>query len=559
MNLNMPRVGASQGLQQSKVVQFAGSSDTNYTVSSKDFDRIQADVVFVPVATENGNFRAFAMGTDAFRELAILQQKYQGFAGKLGQTLELPIAPSMKLGTKKVVLVGVGDRNQTTPREAELELAKAIKANTNKADSSIAVYADGFFSNPESIADIVEGAVSRATYHRPQAVDSKKPTDITSVNLVLRPRIGRVSPHDKPGSAQRKLEWKQDFALDFQDSKAIGNAVSLAKDLANAPYDDEMNAKKFESVAQRIADASEHITAEIKTDRAWLKANMPAFEAVSRAAFDVDEPAFIKLTYAPPSGNVTKKVAVIGKSVMYDTGGADLKTGGNMKNMEKDMTGGAYAMALMQALSELKPDNGTQVTVYMAATPNLTGAEAYKPGAKIDSAVGKKIEIGNTDAEGRVTLIDAVYRATLDNPDEIITMATLTGHAMNSVGKTVALLTRPQDASLARDLDNTAKLFGEPFQQLDVRKDDFTGIQSTDDDADIRNTGDTPQRGCMKAAAFVMSGLPEGKTDTPFAHWDIAGVMGEGPGWSGDATGIGVKTLIKYVTEVANAKTLTWG
>jgi len=215
-----------------------------------------------------------------------------------------------------------------------------------------------------------------------------------------------------------------------------------------------------------------------------------------------------------------------------------VKPGDYMVTMKGDMTGGAVALATMQALAELQPEN-IEVTAYLAATPNKIDSDAMIPDSIVNTTCGKKVEIRHTDAEGRLTLIDAVAKAVENNPEEIITVATLTGSASAAVGYTIALMAN--DETLRNRINQAGRLHGEPIQTLDVVEDDYDNIKSKLDGADIINTSQRKHRGAQSAAAFVMSGAPE---DMPMAHMDIAGAD-----MTPDekATGISVKTVIQYL------------
>ena len=165
------------------------------------------------------------------------------------------------------------------------------------------------------------------------------------------------------------------------------------------------------------------------------------------------------------------------------------------------------------------------------------------PDAIVNTTCGKKVEIRHTDAEGRLTLIDAVAMAAREKPDEIVTMATLTGSASNAVGLCIALM--GNNCQLEARVQNAAETLGDPIQPLKVIEDDYDNIKSKLDGADIINTSQRKNRGAQSAAAFVMSGAPEG---VPMAHMDIAGAD-----MTSDekATGIGAKTLIRFVLDTA--------
>jgi leucyl aminopeptidase len=166
------------------------------------------------------------------------------------------------------------------------------------------------------------------------------------------------------------------------------------------------------------------------------------------------------------------------------------------------------------------------------------------PDSIVNTTCGKKVEIRHTDAEGRLTLIDAVAKAVENNPDEIITIATLTGSASQAVGYYIALM--GNNEALRDRVAEAGRLLGEPIQTLDVNEDDYENIKSKLDGADIINTSQRKHRGAQSAAAFVMSGAPDAM---PMAHLDIAGAD-----MTADekATGTSVKTIIQYLLNEDN-------
>lgn len=562
-------------------IQFGASYPTQFSVSEKPLALTTSEVLIVPRyltpqlsrQTSMKDYEEQFLKSDDLKKLdeamhlAIRQAvTYNGFNGSAGQVQVIDRPGLMYRGIgeenapvsspQKVVLVGLGEKEKITPQKIESTIASALKNPAVSKSEHLAFYLpepQPRFHQGATVEALVQG-VNKATYQSAEAVKPRPefkrvelilPTGQTTLHPVIHNYHGEALPKDKG------MPFTLAPATQFiTQGQAIADALGYAKDLANSPYN-KLDARTLVAKAKTLKkDLGPQVS--IKTASTdWIKTNMPAFYSVAKGSAYSDPPQFIKMTYKP-TGEIKKKIAVIGKSVMYDVGGVQDK-GDGMNNMSKDMTGGAYALGLMKALGTLKPE-GVEVTVYLAATPNLNNADkAYKPDDILDSAVGKKIRLNHTDAEGRLTLIDAVYQAVQDSkPDEIITMATLTGHAMNSVGKRVALLTTEADEEFSNRLMRIAKQLGEGFQPLAVDDEDFANIQSDDDATHLSNTGKGSGRGCQKAAAFVMSGKPDAQKDIPLAHWDIAGVMAEGPGWLGESTGIGLKTLIHYVLSQGN-------
>ena len=267
---------------------------------------------------------------------------------------------------------------------------------------------------------------------------------------------------------------------------------------------------------------------------------MGLFLAVAQGS--EEPPAFIHLTYEPPAGTQPlRKVALIGKSVTFDSGGLSLKTAKHMEDMKTDMAGGAAVLASMAAIAAARPP--VEVHALCAATENMPSGAAYRPGDILRGLTGRTVEVFNTDAEGRLTLADAIGYALDLGVDEIIELSTLTGACVVALGSyTVGLMTT--DDRLAGRLTRAAKNAGEDFWRLPLVERISDDLKS--DFADTRNIGGA-WGGAISAGIF----LKEFAGDTPFVHCDIAGpAVAEKP-WGPHpkgGTGVGVATLVEYVT-----------
>ena len=178
-----------------------------------------------------------------------------------------------------------------------------------------------------------------------------------------------------------------------------------------------------------------------------------------------------------------------------------------MVTMKGDMAGGASVLGTLKAIAKVAPAH-LELHVFLAATPNKIDSDAMIPDSIVNTTCGKTVEIRHTDAEGRLTLIDAVTLACKQKPEAIVTVATLTGAAMMAVGRTIALMSNCPHWG---DLVHTgAVVAGEPVKALTVTPEDFENIQSKAEGADLRNTNKGRTRGAQTAAAFVMEGADEG-------------------------------------------------
>ena len=254
-------------------------------------------------------------------------------------------------------------------------------------------------------------------------------------------------------------------------------------------------------------------------------------------------PKFVHMAYHP-GRRPRKKIAIIGKGITFDSGGLDLKPADGMLRMKNDMSGAAAVLAVMRALPALAPP--VEVHAVIAATENMVSGKAQRPGDIVRAMNGVTIEIGNTDAEGRLTLADALaYAATRIKPDEMVDLATLTGACVVALGPLCAgLLANNQ--SLADRVKSAADLVGERVWQLPMIDEYKEGLKS--DVADINNVG--PRGGGAITAGIFMK---EFAGDVPWVHLDIAG-----PAFSDNdlplgpkgGTGFGVRTLLAYLTDL---------
>ena len=261
--------------------------------------------------------------------------------------------------------------------------------------------------------------------------------------------------------------------------------------------------------------------------------------AVNRGS--AEEPRFITLEYRKGNG---QPVAIVGKGITFDSGGLDLKPAAYMDGMQGDMAGAAAVIGTIKAVAEL----GLAVNVVgvIASTENMPGGAAYKPGDVVTAYNGRTMEIGNTDAEGRVVLSDALAYAEKNfKPKCMIDLATLTGACVIALGYAAAGV-MSKDAALANRLKLAGEASGEQVWELPMW-DDYKDIVKSDV-ADVRNIpgGKGYEAGAIAGAWFLQHFVEK----TPWAHVDIAG-----PAWSNDrkhywdrgGTGFGVRLLVEFL------------
>jgi leucyl aminopeptidase len=251
----------------------------------------------------------------------------------------------------------------------------------------------------------------------------------------------------------------------------------------------------------------------------------------------------VKLTYTPR--NPTGHLVLVGKGVMYDSGGISLKPSDGMHvKMKMDMSGAAAVLATMSTLKALKVK--AQVTGYLMCTDNLPSGSAFKLGDVLTFRNGKTAEIHNTDAEGRLVLADGLSLAVEDGADAIVDIATLTGAAVAALGPKIAAVLG-NDQSFVDKVKAASERTDETLWQLPLATQYRKLLDSQV--ADMKNVGG-PYGGAITAALF----LNEFVGTTPWAHLDIAGPMDSDTddGWiSRGATGFGTRTLIELAASFA--------
>ena len=317
----------------------------------------------------------------------------------------------------------------------------------------------------------------------------------------------------------------------------FAHATWFARDLVNAPAND-IHPTHLARVAAQVA-RERKLRLRVYDRAACEKLGMGAFLGV--AAGSEQPPKFIHLTYTP-GGRAVKRIALIGKGITFDSGGLDLKSADGMQRMKNDMSGAAGVLAILRALPELR--SPVEVHGLIAATENMPSGSALRPGDVLRAMNGITIEVGNTDAEGRLTLADAMcYARDKIKPDEMIDMATLTGACVIALGPLCAGLLA-NDQALADRVLAAAEDAGERVWQLPLIEEYRDGLKS--DVADINNVG--PRGGGAITAGLF---LKEFAGDARWAHLDIAGpafVDKDGPLSPRGGTGVAVRTMLSYLS-----------
>lgn len=296
--------------------------------------------------------------------------------------------------------------------------------------------------------------------------------------------------------------------LDAAAVRREAGAVGYIRDLVNTPAAD-MTPSALEAEARALAKAHGAKVVSV-VGEALLERNFPLIHAVGRAA--AEAPRLIDLVWGREGAT---KITLIGKGVCFDSGGLDLKSASNMLLMKKDMGGAAHALGLARAIMEAGLD--VRLRVLIPAVENAVSGSAYRPGDILNSRKGLTVEIGNTDAEGRLVLADALALAGEEEgpPALLVTLATLTGAARVALGPELAPY-YADDEALAAELMEAGRAAADPLWRMPL----WPGYDSmlASAVADVSNVGNGSFAGSITAALFLKRFAPAG---VPWAHFDI--------------------------------------
>ena len=437
------------------------------------------------------------------------------FEGKFGDTYILQTYGKIK--ASKVLLVGLGEQkefNLIKLRELSAKVVKTCESTLKAKKICSILHGAGIGGlDPKDCAKAITEGTLLGSYkfekYKTKKTGSADEFAIVEINKEIIPQI----------------------EAGVKESVMIANATNFARDLINEPAMVVTPAKLAE-----IALNIKGIDTTVLEGKDALKMGMGAFYAVGMGSENASK--FIHMKYIPKKS--TKKVAIIGKGVTFDSGGLDIKPAASMREMKGDMSGAACVLGIMTYAKEMNLD--IEIHGIIAAVENMPSGSSYRPGDILTALNGKTIEVDNTDAEGRLTLADALCYACDLKVDEVIDIATLTGACCVALGQEAAAILG-NNSDLIEKLTASATQSGERFWQMPMYEEHLTALKS--DVADLKNTGGR-YAGTSTAAVF----LKEFVTDIPWAHLDIAGCAisdKEIRGLSKGPTGAGVRALMYYL------------
>jgi len=467
--------------------------------------RIKADALVVPFWEEKKADLAKA-GLPIEKEISRFLT-IEEFKGKNG---ELLIFYPDHFKEKRLIFLGLGKKKDSLSEAARLACSAISREAKQKGFSSVNVIVP---DNVDPIALVEALQLSNYEFQGYKSERTKK-EGLKKVQLV--------------GAGKKELNR-------IETVQASIEGAFLARDLVNRNAD-EITPSFLAKLAKGLANEFSSIKTKTLTKKMIEKEKMGLLLAVNRGSQSA--PAFIISHYRGNPGSKEKTV-LVGKGITYDSGGLNLKS--NMLTMKSDMGGAAACLGTLFAAARSKLK--TNLTIVIAATENAIDAKSYKPGDVYTGMSGKSVEIGNTDAEGRLILADALAYATKHlKPSRVIDIATLTGAMVISLGSEVAGF-MCNDQKLADQLIDAGEKTYERVARLPLIDEYVKSLQS--DIADLKNVGGR-EAGAVKAALF----LREFIGDYPWAHLDIAGTAyrSEGRGYHPkNATGVGVRLMMQFL------------
>ena len=461
-------------------------------VITEDIKNIECDILVV------NQFEGEKTTNEIANKYAIEEDKFEG---KYSQTYLLPTYGQQQ--ARKVLILGLGKSEEFTQDKFRIAIYRAIKKAVQMEAKKVAFDFTGVnFDYSEQFAygcHIADYSFDKYKSKKDKRVDE---VYINCNELALR------------------------------RAELICDGMKLTRDLANEPADYATPTKLAETAQSFGLETVVYEKDECE------KMGMGSFLGVAKGSSQ--PPKFIHMKHSVP--NPRKKIAIIGKGITFDSGGLDIKPAPSMLTMRDDMAGAACVLGIMSKVKELGLD--VEVHGIIATCENMPGCSAFKPGDILTAKNGRTIQVDNTDAEGRLTLADALCYACELGVDEVIDIATLTGACMVALGSFAAGIVGNDD-KIVKDLISAANEVGERFWELPMYDEYKESLKS--DVADTQNTG-SRWGGAQTAGLF----LKEFVKDAKWAHIDIAGVAFHDKPFNEfikGSAGAGVRALINYISK----------
>ena len=455
-------------------------------------------------------------GAAATGPIAQLSKELYDSGEFTGKALEIAILHRPAgLKSKRLVLAGAGNREKFTPAELRNVAGTSLRALKSKGIRTICYALDEAYRSDDFASAVVEGAI-----------------------------LGDFEPDQyktDPKKNEKQVDWfsvlgGSQAALDR--GRILGEAQNFTRGLINEPANVLTPLSLAERARAMAADSG--LDFELLDQDRMRQLGMGALLGVAQGS--AEPPALIVVRYRPQSEPKSQDhLALVGKGVTFDTGGISIKPADGMEKMKYDMSGGAAVLGAMRAIARLKPS--IPVTAFVPAVENMPGSRAQRPGDIVKTLLGKTVEVLNTDAEGRLILIDALAYAARLGCTHLVDAATLTGSIVIALGHVnVGAFTNNQE--FLNKFLTAARSEGEKVWQMPMDEEYKEALKSTF--ADLQNIGGRP--GGSITAAWFLNEFNEGK---PWIHLDIAGTA-----WLDDAkpfmakgpSGVAVRSFVRLAT-----------
>ena len=469
-----------------------------------------------------------------------LDKKMVGFIKTIAEQERFKAKPGQVLtfhtmghsSAERIALIGIGEADSLTLekyRRAGGKIAGLLKKfETGDAVVILKEFAGAGFTGEQMISAIYEGiGLGIYNFRKYKKSNGDELSDYAEPDKIS---FYRESFSGKPAAVTQTVK----DAIARED--VMLKAVSFARDLVNE-IPQELYPETLAERAKEWCSSISGLKFSVMNEKQMLKEGMTAALAVCQGS--VHPPRFIEIAWDGPGASKDKLLYLVGKGVTFDSGGLNLKPGEHMSTMKMDMSGSAAVIAAIGAIAGLKLP--LRVRAVVAAVENMPSGSSYKPDDVVTAMNGTTIEIGNTDAEGRVTLADSLSWAVKKEATAIVDLATLTGACVIALGPSTAGAFGNKSEWL-ESVTGAADQAGEKVHVLPLDPDMEEDIKS--DIADVKNVGATRWGGSITAALFLKKFVG----DTPWVHLDIAG-----PAFTNKprdytptgGTGFGVRLLIR--------------
>ena len=460
--------------------------------------------------------------------------KEEKFSGKEGKIIV--VRTDGKIKPKRLIVIGLGsreefnkDKNEKIRRISSIALKKARSINCKSVIASVI--------EPQDVKPFCEGALlGTYKFKKYKKENNEKGDEDTQAEVEAETELENIYLIKPDGEFTEDETNKVLSDIDY--SYLLCNCVNLSRSLVNEPGN-VINPSTLSEISHTIADDL-GLSCEILDLPQLKKMGMGGVIAVGQGSSVT--PKFIHISYIPEKPK--DKIAIIGKGITFDSGGLSLKPANHITHMKTDKAGACTVLSAMIFIARYKPD--VEVHCIVAACENMPSGTAQRPDDIIKMMDGKTVEVVNTDAEGRLTLADAISFACKLGVNKIIDLATLTGACVVALGEHTAGV-MGNDEEFIDTIIKTSKKTGERMWYLPFDKDMEDKLKS--DVADLKNVGDG-YGGAITAGMFLEKFVKDG---IKWVHIDIAGPSFTEKGWGYNpkgGTGFGLRTVVEYIMSI---------